>query len=436
MPRRAPRRSGADQDQDIEPTPRRIVLDSPSGGAGLTLLRHGDDGQNQVDVSRLTGLSYAHPAVAADQRAPLSFADGSYDQVQRRLAGHGNRVFLLSTCLRVEVVWAGGPEMAPDLLTSLYGHDSMLDMAVTRTDREVFVHLCRIAAGLESPMIGETEVLSQFRHVVAGFTRSSDGGGDLARILESAIAVGRMTRRFLDPAPHGSLASVAAEAVATAERVAILGGGAMARAAARQLSDAEVAIFARRPAVIAGNSAYAWERVPEVLATYPAVISTVPGGQALFSEPVILRAFARRSQPLLLVDLGMPPAFTRPGETDPVSYLGVDDLAGSVGDLLPAEAEQALISEADVHWRRVTASDRVGSIINAIVDQAKNAVDEEVRRFVNRLPGAEDPESVLQQLAHTVARRILHSPISFVGSRAGGSEAIETVAEAFGVDDG
>jgi hypothetical protein len=42
---------------------------------------------------------------------------------------------------------------------------------------------------------------------------------------------------------------------------------------------------------------------------------------------------------------------------------------------------------------------------------------------------------VLQQLAHTVARRILHPPISFVRSKAGGPEAIETVAEAFGVDD-
>lgn len=386
-------------------------------------------------MSRLTGLSYAHPAVAADRRASLSFADGSYHRAQRRVAASGHQVFLLSTCLRVEIVWAGGPEMAPDLLTSLYGDHSMSDIAVTRTNREVFLHLCRVAAGLESPMVGETEVLSQFRQAVASFTGSSDGRGDLARILESAIGVGRMTRRMLDPPPHGSLGSVAAEAVGSAERVAILGAGAMARAAAEHLSPAEVSIFARRPGVIAGNLAYPWERVPEALATYPAVISTVPGGQSLFSEEVIVQALARRSQPLLLVDLGMPPAFSRPGETDPVSYLGVDDLANSVGGLFPTEAEQALTSEADDAWRRITAPDRVGSIINAIVDQAEVAVDEEVRRFANRLTAADDPESVLQQLAHTVARRILHRPISFVGSKAGGPEAIEAVAEAFGVDD-
>ena len=386
-------------------------------------------------MSRLTGLSYAHPAVAADRRALLSFAAGSYHDAQRRVAADGHRVFLLSTCLRVEIVWAGGPEVAPDLLTSLYGDHSMSDLAVTRTDRDLFLHLCRIAAGLESPVVGETEVLSQFRQAVAGITRSSDGEGDLARILDLAVGVGRTTRRFLDPTPHGSLASVAADAVASAPRVAILGGGVMARAAAQHLSDAEVSIFARRPDVIAGGSAHPWERVPHALATYPAVISTVPGGQTLFSEQVIAQALASRSQPLLLVDLGMPPAFSRPTETDRVSYLGVDDLARSAGGLLPPEAEQALITEADEAWRRLTTPDRVGSIINAMVDQAERAVDEEVRRFANRLLGAENPEAVLQQLAHTVARRILHPPISFVGSKAGEPEAIEAVAEAFGVDD-
>jgi glutamyl-tRNA reductase len=155
----------------------------------------------------------------------------------------------------------------------------------------------------------------------------------------------------------------------------------------------------------------------------------------LFSERAIVQALARRSQPLLLVDLGMPPAFSRTTETDKVSYLGVDDLARSVGGLLPPEAEQALITEADDAWRRITAPDRVGSIINAMVDQAERAVDEEVRRFANRLLEADDPESVLRQLAHTVARRVLHRPISFVGSEAGGPDAIEAVAEAFGVDD-
>ena len=397
--------------------------------------RHGDDWQDQEGVSRLTGLSYAHPAVAADRRAPLSFAAGSYHDAQRRVAADGHRVFLLSTCLRVEIVWAGGPEVAPHLLTSLYGDHSMSGLAVLRTDRDLFLHLCRIAAGLESPVVGETEVLSQFRQAVAGITQPSDGGGDLARILESAVGVGRSTRRFLGPAPLGSLATLAAEAVASAPRVAILGGGVMARAAAQHLSDAEVSVFARRPGVIAGGSAHPWERVPHALATYPAVISTVPGGQTLFSEQVIVQALARRSQPLLLVDLGMPPAFSRPTETGQLSYLGVDDLAESVGGLRPPEAEQALITEADDAWRRITAPDRVGSIINAMVDQAERAVDEEVRRFANRLAVSDDPESVLRQLAHTVARRVLHRPISFVGSKAGGPDAIEAVAEAFGVDD-
>ena len=324
--------------------------------------------------------------------------------------------------------------MAPDLLNCLYGDHSMSDLGVVRTDEGVLLHLSRIAAGLESPMIGETEVLSQFRQAVAGFNNGSTPGCDLARVLDSAVAIGRATRRLLGWVPAGSLASVAAKAAAASERVAILGGGAMARAAAQHLAGVDVSVFARRPVVIAGRPAHPWESVPDALATYPAVISTVPGWAPLVAERVIFQALDRRREPLLLIDLGMPPGFS-PRETDPVRYLGVDDVASSVHSRPSAEAERVVAREADSVWSRLIAPKRAGPIINAMVDQAERAVEEEVRRFAKRLPGADDPEAVLRQLAHTVARRILHPPISYVGSRAGGTEALDVVAEAFGLHD-
>jgi glutamyl-tRNA reductase len=71
-----------------------------------------------------------------------------------------------------------------------------------------------------------------------------------------------------------------------------------------------------------------------------------------------------------------------------------------------------------------------------MVGQAEAAVSEEVERFVKRLETAADPEPLLRQLAHTVARRVLHPSISYVGSAEHGAEAVEMFAEAFGVDDG
>ena len=94
------------------------------------------------------------------------------------------------------------------------------------------------------------------------------------------------------------------------------------------------------------------------------------------------------------------------------------------------------MNEAAAAWRRFTTPDRVGMVIGTMVQQAEKAVAEEVARFATRLSQAEDPERVLRQLAHTVARRVLHPPISFISSTERGSEAIEVLAEAFGVDDG
>lgn len=114
----------------------------------------------------------------------------------------------------------------------------------------------------------------------------------------------------------------------------------------------------------------------------------------------------------------------------------MDEVASSINGRPSADAEERIASAAAAAWRRLTVPDRVGKVIGTMVEQAETAVAEEVARFATRLSQAEDPERVLTQLAHTVARRVLHPPISFISSTQRGSEAVEVLAEAFGVDDG
>jgi len=392
-------------------------------------------GRTRDRVLHLTSLSFAHPAVLSDRRAQLSLPGPLLDRAHVSLRSTGQPAFLLSTCLRVEVAWAAGPESTSDVLAGIYGDGSMSDLGAVRSDEAAFVHLCRVAAGLDSPLIGEPEVLGQFRHAVSVCQEASPSLGGLGRVLEAAIGIGRATRRLLGDVPRGSLAALAANSAAPFGRVAILGAGAMARAAVEQLDGVEVTVFARRPGNVAGHEPLAWEEAAEALATYPAVISTVPGKVPLFTADVIARAFALRSEPLLLIDLGMPPGFTRTEPGGSVRYLGVDEVASSVDARPSVEAEESVVRGAAAGWQRLSAPDRVGAVIAAMVEQAETAVAEEVQRFASRLSGADDPERVLRQLAHTVARRILHRPISFVSSTERGVEAVEVVAEAFGIDD-
>ena len=384
---------------------------------------------------RLTSLSFAHPTVVSDRRAQLSLPGPVLDDAHGRLLSNGDHVFLLSTCLRVEIAWAGGLETSSDLLACLYGDGSLSELGVLRSGEAAFVHLCRVAAGLDSPLIGEPEVLGQFRHAVSVWRDVSPDPGILGRVLEAAIGIGRATRRLLGDAPRGSLAAVAAREAAPFGRVAILGAGAMARAAAEQLDGAEVTIFARRPTNVAGRESLAWDGVAKALATYPVVISTVPGKAPLLSDEALAGAFASRTEPLTLIDLAMPPGFSRPDPRGPIRYLGVDEVASSIGARPSAESEESVLNGAVAAWRRLTAPDRVGRVIALMVEQADDAVDEEVGRFASRLQQAEDPDQVMRQLAHTIARRILHPPISFLSTTERGVGSVEVLAEAFGIDD-
>ena len=382
---------------------------------------------------RLTSLSFAHPVVPSIDRARLFISEDAIHEAHERLRSIGHHAFLLSTCLRVEIAWTANPESGRDLLACLYCDQDLFEQAALRWDEDAFIHLSRVAAGLDSPLVGETEVLSQFRLAVSTMPEATASSHDLARVVNAAVGVGRTTRRLLGDTPRGSLGAVAARVAATAGPVAILGSGAMARAAVQHLGDIDVTVFARRPGDVGGRAALPWDQAQDALATFPVVISTVPGSGTLFADDIVARSLGSRSESLLLIDLGMPPGFDRRLMPEGVRYLGVDEVASSVSDRPSSEVEEKITRGASAVWRRLSVPDRVGVVIAAMMEQADTAVSEEVQRFAGRLSVSDDPERVLRQLAHSVARRVLHRPISYVSSSDRGIAVAETLAEAFGV---
>ena len=342
---------------------------------------------------------------------------------------------MLPTCLRVEVVWSGGPEFADTLLAHpVDDHPLLPPPGVLRTDLDAFLHLCRVASGLDSPLVGEVEVFAQFRQAVRRFLDKAAGTPDLARMLQAVIGVSRATRRSFGPVSEGSLAVEAARIVSSSEKVAVLGAGAMAGAVSRFLEGRDVTLFARRAETVAGHRSRPWDEVPEALAEYPAVVSTVPGQVPPFDDGTYLRFVQARREPLLFVDIGMPPVLGQPPAEMLFRYMGVDDVAASV-DVVPApESEETVEREARGAWERLSTPRRAGSIISGLSDRVDRAVDEEVSRFANRIAESSDPEILVRQLAQTVANRVLHDPISYIGSRPLGSEQLDLVAELFGVE--
>jgi glutamyl-tRNA reductase len=114
--------------------------------------------------------------------------------------------------------------------------------------------------------------------------------------------------------------------------------------------------------------------------------------------------------------------------------VGIDQLASSIKRIAAVSADEVAAREAAAAWQRLTVSDRAGSIISSVVDRAEQTVDEEVDRYISRLATASDPERVLRQLARSVARRILHPSVSYVGSTPLEQRDLDVVARAFGVE--
>jgi glutamyl-tRNA reductase len=382
-----------------------------------------------LDVS---SASFAYPQQSGEARAELA----------KRLAGAGtlDDGFVLSTCLRIEVAVPGTRPSLNKALQALFGDlPDDIQPQIRQGDRAV-THLFRVAAGLESPILGEQEILSQFRQVVLGAEAAGAAEGLFARLLETAVSVGRKTRDLLPSSPHNSMAAVAAQSIGSASRVAVLGSGIMATAVVEGLlqlpAPPQVTVVTRHPEKVTrreGLEVWAFERATEAL-MFPAVVSATSAKRRLVDEETMAAVASNREAPLTLIDMAMPPDF-KPPEAVAITYLDIDDLARMAGRRPRArEADSYVETAASDAYREYRDYHKYGPLIGGLMRTADDIVDRTVDRFAGRL-GSGDDEAVLRQTAHTVARALLAGPVSYVKQADRSPEAVDVIAEAFGVDD-
>jgi glutamyl-tRNA reductase len=381
---------------------------------------------------RISSASYAYPHLGSDSRAAIA-------RLITTAAVPADTI-VLSTCLRVEVVAATDPDGLDAIVRSLLGDDLHGSVAGRiRTGREAVTHVARVAAGLESPVLGEVEILTQFRQAVMAAQDDGRIGGLFARLLESLVSVGRKARDLMPGSAHASMGSIAAQVVGASPEVAVLGSGTMATAVVTGLhslpAPPRITMLARRPETVTVAAAEVWpfERALEALARFPAVVSATSAKQRPVDDDRLTAVLDARTEPLILVDMAMPPDFVPPAGSV-VRYVDIDDLA-RIADRRPRGAEaDSFVSEAaaEAH-RRYSEHHEVGPVISGLVSSADDVVERTVRRFAGRLE-SEDDLAVLQQAAHTVSRTLLAGPIEYL-KRSDREGALETLAEAFGIAD-
>lgn len=351
------------------------------------------------------------------------------------------RVVLLRTCHRVELYVAtdrtdgfSGPPALPELPA---GGQHLRDEVAAR-------HLFTVAAGLDSVVLGEDQVLHQLRECLterhltalddaAGLcvdgnraTLPSESPGELLpvldRLFQLALHIGRQTRAWREGPPR-SLADIALDRIEatgslTGRTVLIVGAGQMGRLAALAAArrGARVIVTNRTPeraarlaADVAGTST-AFGDVPEELA---GVISALGGPWSLSStarERLLLRN-------CIVVDLSSPPAL----DTDLRDALGgrfvsVDDIARDPSEALRPKLRhkmERLIEEASAELARWVAGRSSVPTIQALTEQAEARRAAEVERLLRRMPNLPDHErQLVEQMSQRLVAGILHRPLT------------------------
>lgn len=417
----------------------------------------------------IVGLSHRSAPIAVRERIALS-GDALDGALEMMLAHDAiDEALILSTCNRTEVYVSAAtigssPQLTIDavidVLASL-GGPNIVPHLVTRQGHDAVLHLFRVAASLDSLVVGEPQILGQVKDAVRAADAKGGLGGDLSGALRASLhAAKRVRSETLIGRGQVSVPSVAvslAEQIFTnlADRRALLiGAGEMAETAAKLLArrGAPLQVVnrsaerAERLAASAGGSPAPWEDLENCLVNADIVISSTAS-----TSPVITRSMlerirkARRGRSLFLIDIALPrDVAADANELDGIYLYDIDDLSHVVAQSLENRAEEAKRAEDLVAQQAQQFADRgarqsIEPILAALHEQARDIftceLDRSCRGRLKHLGKTE--RDALKAMLESATKKLLHGPSSRLrelAKVAQGEDAAQLLSDLFEID--
>jgi glutamyl-tRNA reductase len=411
------------------------------------------DGQAR-DSALLLLVGLDHHSAPVELRERLSVEGDELAALLRSLHEEPlAEVVVVSTCHRLEVYAISADiERAERAIVErlaaplAVAPDTLMESLYTMTGADAARHLARVAAGLESVVIGESQIQGQVADALQAAHAARTCGPHLSRLFSTALHTGKRARSETGIGRHSlSVGHAAAQLVArelgdlAGRRVAVVGAGEMAALAmqalrARGASDLHVVSRTyERAHALAGRyqaAASPWsERARALENAHAVVVATRAPHLLLRAEDFAQEASDARP---VVVDISVPRA------VDPAvrSLTGlrlydIDDLQAIVAERQQLRHEEIALVEEIVEeelagylaWERTR---RVAPVITALRQQARAVAQAEVERALRRAPELDEREQeILREMAHRIVNKLLHSPTMTLKERAARGRRID-----------
>jgi glutamyl-tRNA reductase len=417
----------------------------------------------------ITGLN--HKTAPVEVRERLAFDERALPDAFRDLKSQDgmDEALILSTCNRVEVAVTTGDDAdpQPQLLAFLSRSGHIEPQVLAQhlyhyEGREAVRHLFRVAASLDSMVVGEPQILGQMKAAYAQAKAHGGVGGFLDNVLTRAFSVAKRVRTQTEIGQSAVSVSYVAVELAreifgslTGKKVLIVGAGKMSELAARYLHRSGAAqIFvtnrthdrAVEMAQVFKGAVVEYNRFAVMLPEIDIVITSSGAPHYILYKQEVKRVIElRRNRPMFLIDIAVPRNIDPSvNDLENVFLYDIDDLQKVVdrnrqGRRQHAEqAEEIIAEEVDRTLTRLKAREATPVIVR-LQEQLEHLRQAEVERLRSRF-GELTPqqEEALDALTRGIMAKIAHAPIAELRKQAGepdGVQAVELIRRVFRLEE-
>jgi len=388
-------------------------------------------------------LGVSHRTAPVEIRERLDFSARGLDEALAGLAARpsGAEAAVLSTCNRAEVYLAcehldQARCEAEEFFAEFHrlSREELTPHLYTKSDTDVARHLFRVAAGLDSLVVGEPQILGQVKQAYGQASAQRTTGTLLNRLFTAALTAGKRVRS--ETGLSAGAVSVSYAAVALARKifgelagrtVLVVGAGEMGKHTAlhmksqgirRMLITTRTTTHAEALSRIMDATVVSWDRLSLSLSESDIVITATGASAPIISRPLIEAAMRpRRHRPLFVIDIAVPrDVDPTASKIEQVFLYNIDDLQAVVTENVSkrtAEIEQAeaIVSEEVDRFRGwMQSRDAIPTLV-ALRQRFEAVRRAELQRLEPKLAGlSPDARSRVEEITHLIIEKLLLNP--------------------------